>query len=274
MPNDPRKWKYLRAAEFARLAGVNKKTLHYYDEIGLFKPAFVNEKGYRFYTLPQLDRLALIAVLKELGVPLKEIKTYLECGDAGRLDRMLAQQEEEIDRRIRQLDHSRQLLRGLREQSRTFLARVGQGCQVWTWPAVSVTVLLEQAELKRGQEDGLVVNYLTDGLYTGACYVGREVQFLYQKDPAGERIIPGGRYLCLYGGEPEDTQQAARARYADALRTYAARHGLELAGEFYIDFADILAAQPGMQYFCIRAQVLGQNEEILDEVSKAEDEIL
>ena len=49
---------YLRTAAFAALAGVNKKTLHYYDEIGLFRPAYVNEKGYRFYSPFQLDRLA------------------------------------------------------------------------------------------------------------------------------------------------------------------------------------------------------------------------
>ena len=51
---------YLTTAAFAKLAGVNKKTLHYYDEIGLFRPARVNEKGYRFYSPVQLDRLALI----------------------------------------------------------------------------------------------------------------------------------------------------------------------------------------------------------------------
>ena len=36
--------------EFAKLAGVSVRTLHYYDEIGLLKPAFVDEQnGYRFY---------------------------------------------------------------------------------------------------------------------------------------------------------------------------------------------------------------------------------
>lgn len=52
--------KYLRTAAFAKLAGVNKKTLHYYDEIGLFRPAYVNEKGYRFYSPLQLDRRAFV----------------------------------------------------------------------------------------------------------------------------------------------------------------------------------------------------------------------
>lgn len=266
--------KYFRAAEFAQMAHVNKKTLHYYDEIGLFKPAFVNEKGYRFYTLAQLDRLALIVVLKDLGLSLSEIRFYRECQDPERLDQMLAQQDEEIGRRIRQLARSRELLRGLREQSRSFFAHEGQGCQVQQWPETRITVLRGPEELARGQEDGLVVNYLTDGLYTGVCHTGREVRFLYQKSPAGERIIPGGRYLCLYGSEPEDTQQAARASYADVLREHAARHGLELAEEYYIDFADILTARPGMQYFCIRAQVLAADGETPGEVTKAGDEIL
>ena len=39
---------YLTTAAFAKLAGVNKKTLHYYDEIGLFRPARVNEKAIGF----------------------------------------------------------------------------------------------------------------------------------------------------------------------------------------------------------------------------------
>ena len=71
---------YLRTAAFAALAGVNKKTLQYYDEIGLFHPAYVNDKGYRFYSPFQLDRLALIITLRDLGVPLQVIREYLGEG--------------------------------------------------------------------------------------------------------------------------------------------------------------------------------------------------
>ena len=56
------------AAEFARLAGITKKTLQYYDEIGLFRPIRVEANGYRVYDVFQLDRLALIAALKDLGM--------------------------------------------------------------------------------------------------------------------------------------------------------------------------------------------------------------
>ena len=46
-----KKNKRLTIGQFAALHGVNKKTLMWYDEIGLFKPAAVNpENGYRYYT--------------------------------------------------------------------------------------------------------------------------------------------------------------------------------------------------------------------------------
>ena len=40
----------LRAADFARLCGTNKRTLHHYDQIGLFAPALRGENGYRYYS--------------------------------------------------------------------------------------------------------------------------------------------------------------------------------------------------------------------------------
>ena len=78
------------AAEFARLAGIPKKTLLYYDEIGLFRPARVEPNGYRVYSWYQLDRLALIAALRNLGVPLRQIREYLTHSDPERLEEIQA----------------------------------------------------------------------------------------------------------------------------------------------------------------------------------------
>ena len=41
----------LTTAQFAKLHEVNKRTLHYYDEIGLFSPREKGENGYRYYDL-------------------------------------------------------------------------------------------------------------------------------------------------------------------------------------------------------------------------------
>jgi DNA-binding transcriptional MerR regulator len=66
--------KQFTTGQFADMHGVNKRTLMYYDSIGLLKPAVVKENGYRYYTLRQALVFDAILLLRELRVPLKEIK--------------------------------------------------------------------------------------------------------------------------------------------------------------------------------------------------------
>jgi DNA-binding transcriptional MerR regulator len=63
--------------QVASLSGVSVRTLHFYDEIGLLKPAYCNVSGYRFYEEPQLLRLQQILFYRELGLKLKQIKQIL-----------------------------------------------------------------------------------------------------------------------------------------------------------------------------------------------------
>ena len=63
---------------FAKLCGVPKKTLLYYDEIGLFQPDHIAENGYRYYSYRQFEVLSVILALREIGMPLKEIKEYID----------------------------------------------------------------------------------------------------------------------------------------------------------------------------------------------------
>ena len=59
--------------QLAKLAGLSARTLRYYDQIGLLKPARIAENGYRVYGRAELDALQQILFYRELGVPLKEI---------------------------------------------------------------------------------------------------------------------------------------------------------------------------------------------------------
>ena len=69
---------YFSTGEFAKLCNVNKKTLFHYDEIGLFKPEIVKENGYRYYSIYRLEIFDMIYTLRDLGVPLKEIKSFMD----------------------------------------------------------------------------------------------------------------------------------------------------------------------------------------------------
>lgn len=59
--------------QFAKLANVTERTIRYYDKIGLLKPSFVMENGYRRYTQSDLLKLQKILTLKHMGFSLEEI---------------------------------------------------------------------------------------------------------------------------------------------------------------------------------------------------------
>lgn len=68
----------MRIKEFAVFAGVSVRTLHYYDEIGLLKPAQVDlQSGYRYYDEESLTRMQEILFYRELDFPLKTIRAIL-----------------------------------------------------------------------------------------------------------------------------------------------------------------------------------------------------
>jgi DNA-binding transcriptional MerR regulator/effector-binding domain-containing protein len=88
--------------EFAKLGAVSVRTLRHYDEIGLLRPARVDqETGYRAYSAHQLGQLNRIIALKELGLTLAQVRQLLGGITLEELRGMLtlrrAQLEQELD---------------------------------------------------------------------------------------------------------------------------------------------------------------------------------
>src|SRR5579872_2335915 len=73
----PEKTMSYTVKQVAAISGVSVRTLHFYDETGLLKPAHHGENGYRYYEEPQLLRLQQILFYRELGFGLKQIKKVL-----------------------------------------------------------------------------------------------------------------------------------------------------------------------------------------------------
>ncbi len=67
--------------QVASMSGVSVRTLHFYDEAGLLKPAYLGANGYRFYEEPQLLTLQQILFYRELGLELRQIKSILGRAD-------------------------------------------------------------------------------------------------------------------------------------------------------------------------------------------------
>ncbi len=99
--------------EFAELTDVSVRTLHYYDEINLLKPAEIDENnGYRFYDRTALERMQEILFYRELDFPLKSICEILSSPDYDK-QKALAQQKkllilkkERLERIISAIDNA------------------------------------------------------------------------------------------------------------------------------------------------------------------------
>jgi DNA-binding transcriptional MerR regulator len=63
--------------KLSQIAGVSTRTLRYYDEIGILKPARISSSGYRIYDQREIDMLQQILFYRELGVSLESIKTII-----------------------------------------------------------------------------------------------------------------------------------------------------------------------------------------------------
>lgn len=63
--------------KLSRISGVSARTLRYYDEIELLKPARIEQSGYRVYGQKEVDTLQQILIYRELGFSLEEIKVLL-----------------------------------------------------------------------------------------------------------------------------------------------------------------------------------------------------
>lgn len=242
------KEQYITTGEFARIVKLNKKTLIYYDEIGLFKPAYVNEKGYRFYSIFQTDALALIIALRDLGIPLKDIKEYLSAGDAQALNDTLEKKEQEIDEVIETLRARKKLLNKVRSENMDYMSFFGVEYVIKEYPEEHYELFPDQPT----KPSMVIMNYATDGAYTG-FRVNDEGLKLYHKHDCAPVLIPAGKYLCYWG----DTfgQYSTFKSRADGMKRYAAEQGLKIDSDFFIEFSDTMINPSDKEFFSIRVQI-------------------
>lgn len=100
----------INTGDFAKLCNTNKRTLIYYHEIGLFCPAYIDEKGYRFYSETQCDMFFTITCLKELGMPLVKIRDYLTNRNKTTFEELLRHQKNHVSEEIKRLQRIEEVI--------------------------------------------------------------------------------------------------------------------------------------------------------------------
>lgn len=102
--------------QFANLHEIGKRTLHFYDEIGLFSPAVKKENGYRYYSLGQGAALEMILTLRELDMPLDTIKQYMGKRTPENFDKLIETKKIQLDEKMKELKGIKSLLSIKQEQ--------------------------------------------------------------------------------------------------------------------------------------------------------------
>lgn len=219
----------LTVGELAKLAGVSRQTLIYYDREGIFRPSAVNrETGYRYYTADQLETLVNILSLREAGVPLREIRSHMASRTAEGTAALLRQQATHAREQAaywqtvaRRLDRKAESLERLTATETAFLTELPE-----EFLAVEpvggrrglpdVDVALKRV-LRRASEQGLPHFYqLGDTISAEDLEAGNYLRFAsaflpLQGAPEGPGVVkkPAGLYArCFHHGTYETTYKA------------------------------------------------------------------
>lgn len=102
---------YLSIGKVSKIKNVSIKSLRYYDEIGIFKPALTDHTtGYRYYKEDQLYVLDAISLCIELGIPLKNMSGYCDQNGKPDLQKLLGDAKALAEQRIRSMYRSLETL--------------------------------------------------------------------------------------------------------------------------------------------------------------------
>lgn len=235
----------LTIGQFAAMHGINKKTLMWYDEIGLFKPATVNpENGYRCYTYYQSPVLETILLLRELDVSIPEIQNFMKNRSAENMKCLLEEKISDLDKQITHLHAVRTSLSthlrnmdtlltmnlskiNIIEKEERYLITVGINEDTSFEEEVElITAETEKYHLGRLHEASygsmIPVSSLRSGNYNDYSRLFIEMPFLAYEP--GLHRTPGGKYVQAFhkGGWDEIPK-----RYLEIFE-YAKTHGLTL----------------------------------------------
>ena len=242
--------KLLTIGQFAAMHGINKKTLMWYNEIGLFRPASVNpENGYRYYDYHQSPVLETILLLRDLDVSIHEIQDFMKDRSAGNLKQLLEEKMADLDKQIAHLQAVRTTLSAHRQNMDTLLTMdLSEISVVEREERCLVTVEIDRdtsferevelitAETEKYQLGRLhkasygsmiSVSSLLSGRYDDYSRLFIEIPFLSYR--AGLHMAPGGKYLRAFcKGEWDRLPK----RYQEIF-DYAREHGLTPYGYSY-----------------------------------------
>ena len=221
----PGNGKLYRAREFAELAGVTVRTLHHYDRLGLLKPSYRSEAGYRLYSQRDLAQLEQVVVLKFLGLPLKSIGRLLRVEPAGlpevleRQRRVLTDKHHELERTLVAIAAARAALQADHDPDWTLITQIIRRIAMQNDSEWTMKYFGDEAKEAIEERKGLWSPGLQERVTREWDELFRDVEAALGEDPAGptaQCLVARWRKLVgeFTGGHPE-IQKGLNQMYSD-----------------------------------------------------------
>lgn len=211
----------LSTGAFARLCGLSKRTLFYYDEIGLLKPARVEENGYRVYTMYQTDTVSIIKLMQKIGMSLQEIQEMFQQKELTAKLQVMKKQKKAISEKIRELQ---EVSYGL-----DFLTARFAHLQEVGFDSFFEEELTEEEHYHLTARDSrkfFMVNSMNYGYQYGIIFPNEALreaspQFSHVFQRSSEKdsnfIKPKGRYRCVYWLLTNEEMMPSAVRFAQQI---------------------------------------------------------
>jgi len=267
----------LSISQFAKLSGISKSTLMYYDNIGLFRPLMRGSNNYRLYALNQITAVNQIRVMSALGMPVKVMQKVMNNRNPEAIKQMIGESLGGIDAQIEWMKKSKELAATVYE-----LIDMGIEAEKSGEEFIISVMMMEERNLLFGVENewgsdenffDKFGNFLSISMKEGhnpAFPIGGMFESLssyvensslpdrfFYISPDGKDKRPAGKYLIGY----------ARGYYGVAgdlairMNDYIAKHKLETIGPVYNVYLhdEISVADPNN--YLMRASVMIENNE-------------
>lgn len=244
------KKKLLTIGQFAALHGINKKTLMWYDEIGLFHPSLIHpENGYRYYSYYQSAILETILLLREMDVPIDEIRAFMGNRSAASMKQLLQEKINDLDRSMAHLRAVRKTLSYHCQNMQTLLTMDLSEISIvqkkerslvtvdihpdtaFDKQAEMITAEMKKYQLRRLHDASygtmIAVDSLQIGNFEDYSKLFIEIPFPIKKD--GLHIQPAGDYVRAFYKDATESPVLCYQKIFEYVR----EHGLALSGFSY-----------------------------------------
>lgn len=175
----------LSIGEFSKICSVTTKTLRYYDEVGLIKPAHINnESGYRYYDIAQLKTMLTINKLKSYELSLDEIADIIRDGSCGLMLQKISVKEKELENKKAGYDF---LLKKIKQD----IENLKKG--------VSIMAYLDNLEVKLVEQKP--INILYSRQVMGVDEFGKYYGKLFERIAKDKLTVTGGAMAIYHDKE-------------------------------------------------------------------------